>query len=187
MDVLTFAAEITKALAWPTALVLVALMIRKPVIELLPFLRRLKYKEIELEFSKELAQLKSDASANKSETGQKSEAAPTSAANSRLLNLASISTSAAILEAWNELESVSIAVASAMWNQPSSEVFKNYPRLGEYLLKCKVINEKQLDIFNKLRELRNKAAHAIDLNLSETEAITYVELASALAAQIRGK
>lgn len=58
MDRLTFTAEAIKALAWPMALVVVALMIRKPVIQLLPFLRRLKYKEIEFEFSKELEQLK---------------------------------------------------------------------------------------------------------------------------------
>lgn len=187
MDVLNFAAEIIKALAWPTALVLIALMFRKPVIELLPFLRRLKYKEIELEFSKELAQLKSDASASEFANNKKSEPTSVSAANSRLLNLASVSTSAAILEAWAELESVSIAVVSAMWNQPSTDVFRDYSRLGDYLLQCKIINKNQLVIFNKLRELRNKAAHAVDLNLSETEARTYVELASTLAAHIRDK
>jgi len=187
MDALTYAAEITKALAWPTAMVLIALMIREPVTELLPFLRKLKYKGIELEFSRELAQLKSDASESESASSQKLELASSSAPNQRLLKLASISTSAAVLEAWAELESVAIAVASAMWAQPLNDVFKNHLGLGSYLLQCKVINEKQLAIFNRLRALRNMAAQAIDLNLSETEAKTYVELASALAAQIRDK
>jgi hypothetical protein len=183
MDALTFAAEITKASAWPTAVVLIALMIRKPVTELLPFLRTLKYKGIELEFSRELAQLKSDASENESASSQKPEPASSSAQNQRLLKLASISTRAAVLEAWAELESVAVAVASAM----SNDVFKNHLALGSYLLQCKVISEKQLAVFNRLRALRNMAAQAIDLNLSETEARTYVELASALAAHIRGK
>lgn len=185
MDALTFTAETIKALAWPTAAVLVALMVRKPVIELLPFLRRLKYKEIELEFSKELAQLKSELGASESTISQKPQSPALSASNNRLLNIASISTSAAILEAWSELESASIAVASSFWNQPPSDAFKNYPRLGDYLLQCKVIDEKQLAVFNKLRELRNKAAHAINLNLSEKEARTYIELASSLIAHIR--
>lgn len=185
MDALTFTAEAIKALAWPIAVVFVALMVRKPVIELLPFLRRLKYKEVELEFANELAQLMSDITANEPAISQKSPSLAASTSSNRLLNIASISTSAAILEAWSELESASVAVASSFWALPPSDTFKNYPKLGEYLLQCKVIDEKQLGVFNKLRELRNKVAHAIDLNLSEEEARTYIELATSLIAHIR--
>jgi hypothetical protein len=185
MDALTFTAEAIKALAWPIAVVLVALMIRKPVIELLPFLRRLKYKEIELEFSKELAQLKSEVTASDTATSQQLPPSVPSVSSNRLLDIAAISTSAAILEAWSELESASVAVASSLWAQPPSDAFKNYSRLGEYLLQCKVIDEKQLVVFNKLRALRNKAAHAVDLNLSEEEARIYIELATSLIAHIR--
>lgn len=95
MDALTFTAEAIKALAWPTAAIVVALMVRKPVIELLPFLRRLKYKEIELEFSKELAQLKSEVTASEPATSNKSAPSATCTSSNRLLNIASISTSAA--------------------------------------------------------------------------------------------
>lgn len=187
MDALTFTAEAIKALAWPVAAVAVALMIRKPVIQLIPFLRRLKYKEIEFEFSKELAQLKFDVTASAPASSKEKEDASSAqiASSNRLLNIASISTSAAILEAWSELESASVAVASSFWGQSPSDAFKNYSKLGEYLVQCKVIDEKQLLVFNKLRELRNKAAHAIDLNLSEGEARTYIELATALIAHIR--
>lgn len=185
MDALTFTAETIKALAWPTVVVLVALMVRKPVIELLPFLHRFKYKEIELEFSKEIAQLKSEVIANEPTASQKSVLPAPSGSSNRLLNIASISTSAAILEAWSELESASVAVASSFWAQPPSDTFKNYHKLGEYLLQCKVIDETQLVVFNKLRELRNKAAHAINLNLSEEDARTYIDLATSLIAHIR--
>jgi hypothetical protein len=185
MDALTFIAEAIKALAWPTAVVLVAIMVRKPVIELLPFLRRFKYKEMELEFSKELAQLKSEVTVSDPTTSQKSARPATTASSNRLLNIASISTSAAILEAWSELESASVAVVSSFWSLPTNDALKNYSKLGEYLLQCKVIDEKQLTVFNKLRELRNKAAHAVVLNLSEEEARTYIDLATSLIAHIR--
>jgi len=69
--------------------------------------------------------------------------------------------------------------------QPLGDTLKNYSKLGEYLLQCKVIDEKQLVIFNKLRTLRNKAAHAVDLNLSEEEARTYIELATSLIEHMR--
>lgn len=185
MDILTFTAEAIKALSWPIAVVLVALMIRKPVIELLPSLRRLKYKEIELDFSKELEQLKADAKGSEPMINQESVPSAQNAPYNRLLNIASISPSAAILETWSELESASVAVASSFWTQPTGNVFKNYSQIGEYLLQCKVINEKQLVNFNKLRTLRNKAAHAVDLKLSEEEARIYIELATSLITHIR--
>lgn len=185
MDSLTFTSEAIKALAWPTAFVAVSIMVRKPVIELIPFLRRLKYKEIELEFSKEIAQLKAEVKAAKPTTSHNDETTTANTSIDRLLNIASISTSAAILEAWSELESASVAVASSFWSQPPSDVFRNYPRLGEYLLQCKVIDNKQLAIFNQLRDLRNKVAHAVALNISEDEARTYIELASSLSAYMR--
>lgn len=187
MDALTFTAEITKALAWPVALVIISLMLRRPITQLLPLLRRLKYKEIELEFSKELAQLKSEVAAIDPSDNKKAVSSNPISSSNRLLNIASISASAAILEAWSELESVSVSVASSFWSQPPSDTFKNYPKLGEYLLQCKVIDEKQLVVFNKLRELRNKAAHAVALNLTEAEARTYIELATSLIAHIRAQ
>lgn len=187
MDVLTFAAEMTRALAWPVAAVIILLMIRRPVIQLLPLLRRLKYKEIELEFSKELAQLKSEVAVIDPAENKKSASSTPITSSNRLLNIASISASAAILEAWSELESVSVSVASYFWAQPPSDTLKNYQKLGEYLLQCKVFDEKQLVIFNKLRELRNKAAHAVELNLTEAEARTYIELATSLIAHIRSQ
>ena len=134
-----------------------------------------------MEFSKELTQLKSEVTAYKKTTSEKT---LPSAPSNRLFSVASISTTAAILEAWSELESASVAIASSFWSQPSSDAFK-IPRLGEYLLQCKVIDEKQLVIFNKLRNLRNMAAHAVDLNLSEEEARTYIELATSLIDHIR--
>jgi len=60
LDSLTFVAEIVKALAWPTSILLLVLTLRKPIGELIPFLRKLKYKEIEMEFSCELAELKAE-------------------------------------------------------------------------------------------------------------------------------
>ena len=59
--------------------------------------------------------------------------------------------------------------------------------MGEYLHQCKVIDHKQLETFKRLQQLRNKAAHAQELNLSEDDARSYVELALALAEQIRAR
>jgi hypothetical protein len=183
MDTLTFTSEIIKSLAWPIAVVALAFMLRKPVVELIPFLRKLKFKELELDFSKEIAELKADTTnLEPLETQKKISQTNT---ESRLLNLVPISTRAAIMEAWLEVESAATETASSFWNQPASDIFKNFHKVGEYLLQCKVIDKKQLETFNTLKQLRNKAAHAEELNLSETDAKSYIELASSLAAHIR--
>nr|WP_321239330.1 hypothetical protein [uncultured Tolumonas sp.] len=183
MDVLTFIAELIKAVSWPATAIALVILLRKPIIELIPLLRRLKYKELELEFTQEISELKAEVETIAKEKG---EAAPSIASTSaNLLNLVTFSTRAAIMESWLEVESASVAIASSFWGKSPDETFRNMPKLGEYLLQCKVIDEKQLSVFNKLRQLRNKAAHAEDLDLSENDARSYVQLASDLAKHIR--
>jgi hypothetical protein len=182
MDVQTLLSELVKSLAWPVTTIILVFLLRKPIIDLIPLLRRLKYKEFELEFSEEVTQLKAEAEAIAREKG---EAAPSITANSnQLLDLVSFSTRAAIMEAWLEVETEAVATASSFWEGASNGNFQNMPKLGEYLLECNAIDEKQLAVFNKLRQLRNKAAHAQELDLNENDARSYVQLASDLARHI---
>lgn len=183
MDIFTFISELTKAVIWPITVILLAILLRNPILELFPLLRRLKYKELELEFAQEISELKAEAMIV--EQGAERNTLQVLSTSSNLLNLVTFSTRAAIMEAWLEVESAAISVASSFWRQPPTDTFRNMPRLGEYLLQCKVIDEKQLIIFNKLRDLRNKAVHAQELQLSETDAKSYVQLASDLARHIR--
>ncbi|MCE9955408.1 hypothetical protein [Aeromonas rivipollensis] len=183
MDVLTFISEAIKAVVWPATTISFIVLLRKPIVELIPLLRKLKYKELELEFSQEVSELQAQVDEIAKEKGE--EAPSIAATSSNLLNLVTFSTRAAVMEAWLEVESASVAVASSFWGSPPNEAFHNIPRLGEYLLQCKVIDERQLSVFNKLRQLRNKAAHAQELDLSEKDARSYVQLASDLAKHIR--
>jgi len=183
MDSLTFISELIKAVAWPVTAIVLVILLRKPIVELIPLLRRLKYKEFELEFSQEVSELKAEVEAIAKEKGE--EAPSIASTSSNLLNLLAFSTRAAIMEAWLEVETAAVTVASSFWGQSPNDTYRNMPKLGEYLLQCKVIDEKQLAVFNKLRQLRNKAAHAQDLELSENDARSYVQLASDLAKRIR--
>lgn len=197
MDILTFIAEVVKALAWPVSLLLFCFILRKPIRELIPLLRKLKYKEIEMEFSREIAELKGEMlltseqpTAQPSIANDKQLAAALlpdrlSSKRDELARMASFSTRVAVMEAWLEVESAAIEVTSSFWNGPPSDAFKNFPRLGEYLLQCKVIDKKQMEIFKRLQQLRNKAARAQELNLSVEDTLSYVELAIELTAHIR--
>lgn len=183
MDGLTFVSEIIKALAWPTTIIITVYLLKTPIIELLPFMKKLKYKELELEFSQEVMALKADVSEISTLEIDKANNLVTSKA----FELVAFSTRTAIMEAWIELETVAVEVASSLWNQSPSETMRNMPRLAEYLYKSKIIDDKQLNIFQRLRQLRNKAAHAEELNLSEKDAQEYIIMASSLVKHLRGK
>lgn len=182
MDGFTFTIELLKALVWPSTAILFVVLLKRPIIEIVPLMRKLKYKELELEFTQELQDLKSDAAEALSKEDECQSIKPNA---SKALDLVSYSTRAAIIEAWIELETVAVEVASSFWNQNTSDVFKNNSKLGEYLYQCKVLDENQLKIYKKLQHLRNKSAHVEELNLSERDAREYVEMANNLTCHIK--
>jgi hypothetical protein len=182
MDGFTFTTEIVKAIAWPISLVTLVFIVRKPIFDLMPLIKKLKYKELELEFSQEVQALRLEAK------DAFVERAGCKADNSKLsiaLDLVSFSSRAAIIEAWIELEAAAIELAGSFWGQDGKVAFSNYSKLGDYLHQCEVLDDKQLTIFNKLRELRNKSAHAESLNLNDNDARAFVETASNLTRHIK--
>ncbi len=185
MDGLTFVSEVIKAPAWPSTLIAIVYLLKKPIIELLPFMKKLKYKELELEFSQEVMALKAEIS--ETPTLDIDKVDNLTLETSKAFELVAFSTRAAIMEAWIELEAAAVEVASSLWNQSSSEIMRNIPKLAEYLHQSKIIDDKQLDILQRLRQLRNKAAHAEELHLSEEDAKAYIAMASSLVKYLRSK
>ena len=182
MDGFTFITEILKALVWPITVITLVSLLRKPVIELVPLMKKLKYKELELEFAQEIQNLKSQTEdALPKTTEQKN----SESQHSKAFDLISFSTRAAIIEAWLELEAAAIEIASSFWNQEPSDIFKNSQRLGEYLHQCKVLDDKQFLIYKKLQQLRNQSAHEANLNLNENDVKAYIEMANNLAMHIK--
>jgi uncharacterized protein YutE (UPF0331/DUF86 family) len=174
MDKYTFISEMTKALVWPTTLIVVLLLLRKPLVSLIPFMRKLKFKELEMEFSKEIQALKSEAEIDE-----------TSEIETPAMNILSFSTRAAVLEVWVELENVAASLAASFWSSSNTSPFKNYAQLGHYLHRCGVLNDTQLKSFDELRKLRNKLVHTEEVELTENDAEAYIMVASNLIKQIR--
>lgn len=191
MDTLTFAAEVIKAVAWPASLLVLAFLLRKPLKELMPLLRRLRYREVEIEFSREIAVLKakslSEQPSGLPNGGFASPGLPKGLESKRLelLRMVPFSTRVAVMEAWLEVEMAANEVASSFWSRTPSDIFRSDPTLGEYLFKCGVIERDDLEAFKRLRHLRNSASHAQEIHLSEGDAMSYVEVAVSLAAKIR--
>ena len=174
MDKYTFIVELVKALAWPVTVASGLILLRKPIVSLIPFMRKLKFKELEMEFSEQVQTMRSEADI-------KEELISPSPA----MDILSFSTRAAVMEAWIELENVAASTAAAFWSTSNTAPFKNYAKLGSYLHQCQVINEKQLNSFNELRKLRNQLAHTEEVNLAENDAEAYINVAANLVQHIK--
>ncbi len=177
MDGYTFAAEFAKALAWPLAAVMIVVLLRHDIRKLLPFLRKAKYGELEVEFGERLEKASENACAIlPPPTPRPALAAAESTiaepGTDRLLALTNDAPAAAILQAWLEVEHAARTVAAQ-----STNVSEHLPpaQLKRYLIQ-REMDPAVIAVFDSLRSLRNQAAHGRGLEITPGEAAEYVML-----------
>lgn len=202
------------SLAWPLAIIFIAVFFRLEVKALLSglggVLDRVRRDRVDIElgekfkihFGQEIRKVEQEA-ANLLPHGlsiashRPSEARPTtvdgavviSDAFQRYLSLADIAPRAAIMEAWREVEIVFEQMAAASFvGLRSTEVPERYVSpvvIARHLHKAKLLDDGSLKIFEDLRQLRNQAAHAKSgVEPSNQDAKEYVRLAFYLIARI---
>jgi hypothetical protein len=126
VDVLTFSAELAKALAWPLTIMGLAWLLRKPIRGLIPLLARVEYKDFKLEFSRRIDEVKTEASGELLLRGPVATAG--TAEEKTLFELAMRSPRAAITEAWTQVE-IAASLAAHRNNLFSpTDVNHHYPR-----------------------------------------------------------
>jgi len=178
--------EILEAIKWPLTVVVVSLIFRRPISNMIAKLAKLRYKDLELWFKKELdeLELKVQETPSQQKSSLSEKYSPELKAElENLRTIASISPRAAIVEAWRKVEMETQSAAKRL----------DIPVLGkiagtqtfEKLVSYKVIDPDMLSIYSNIRKLRNKAAHATDFDLNYEEGIRYVELALWLAERLR--
>ena len=169
MDALTFIVEITKALAWPLAAVVVALMFRQQLRALLARIRKGKVGFTEFEFEQEVKELVD-------QTPQQPLSSPS--IDRPTIALATNSPRVAVVEAWLNLESAAFKLARKHdINQPRT---LSPTSLIRSLDKSGVVNNDEVALFNDLRVLRNQATHDLDFSPSPESVLNYVQLAYTL-------
>jgi hypothetical protein len=183
MDVLTFIAEIVKAIAWPTVVLIIFLVFRRPLRDLIPLLEQLRYKDIELNFGRRVKELSREA--------QKE--LPTSTAvealveplREKLKQLATLSPRAVVLESWLEVEEAAVEAIKKHGISLKSQELKSPITLEAALAKAGILDENKRQIFRQLRNLRNAAAHASEFTVDADSAIDYADFAIRLAEFLR--
>lgn len=166
MDWKTFIAQIINTLAWPVVVVFIMLQLKDKLTELIPRLKRIKYKKTEIEFMIEklttqeikIIQYKSDNIKRYQDT---------------LDALVNISSRSALIEAYRLLEvSTSKAILKAFPQQDSITLRK--PLQLEILLKYKIITDEEYTQFTDLRAIRNFAVHKEDFNVKREALLAYI-------------
>ena len=181
MDVLTFIAEILKALGWPLATVVIVILLRKPLRGLLPLVQKLKWKELEIEFGKQVQEVRSELAQDLPQSEAAELASPSVNA---ALRLAEISPRASVLEAWREVELAAVEAAGYI------PVADARPRILPYdairsLERSQLLGRSILGSLRELRALRNQAAHAPEFAITKEAAIEYAASARAIAQYLR--
>ena len=184
MNWMEFIAAIVRAVAWPAVLIVAIVLLRKPLAGLVPLLRHLKYKELELEFAQRVQGAREEAEATLAPLATPAARVPEV---DSLLQLAAESPRLAVVGAWRLVESSAHRACAAL----GVPVERGRPFAGlelTYALRREgVLDDATLSMMNRLRSLRNQAAHGEEFSVDEASAREYVRLAEALAQRIDGK
>ena len=176
--------KIIEILVWPGTVLISIYLLRKPLIELIPQLKKLKYKELEMEFDRELETLSKKSQESRSrlevETPKEEED------DYYIQRVKELSPRAAIMESWLGLESTAISTAQHFKITPEMKRV-NFHMAVQALLKSNVLTDQDVANINDLRALRNKAAHEIEFPITEDEAAKFMEIARDQADIIAGE
>jgi hypothetical protein len=171
MSVMSFIAEMTKALAWPIAVVVVGLIFRRTISNLLEGvrLRRIGKGEWSADFTAAAQEVWAELPSHPRQEAHLGEI------DAETVRLADASPAAAISDVWGKLEQRvrSSAAKAGVQQQLLPEILRG-------LTDKHIIRPATADGILGLRNMRNLAVHAPAERLTSTQAIEFINLAAAL-------
>lgn len=168
----------TGALAWPLVALVVLAILRRPLLRLVEILRTVKYGDLHFEFKKGMDQITEDSALALGSAA----AAPVNRADP-LVQLASISPRAAVIDSWIRLEA---AAADCLRRQGVKAAVHKTGDMVTRLVSSGVLSSHQGELMLRLRNLRNVAAHAADFDLDQGDALQFGMASARLARAIEG-
>jgi hypothetical protein len=181
MNARTFITQLVSSLAWPLTVLICVVLLRPLLVGLVPLIRKLKYSDVEIQFGREVAELKLATAESIQPAKAEARQLPIW---EELVRLAAVRPRTSILQAWQQVEQTLISmaknhhldVAGAVWQMPMV--------LGALLLNAGKISVHQYDFLTRLRRLANEATHAPVDSVNQDAAVEFVGLALRLAASL---
>ena len=157
MDWLTFFSKVIESLVWPLTFFTTIFYIVQNGPKIKGLVKTIKYKEVSIEFQEALSEARKEASdANILLSPEKLK--NPSESDEEIKKIAVIDSSLAVIEIWRRLEIYLLNIvqsAGIEWHLAPAQIM-------QFLHKDKKIDEHELKLFFKLRELRNLATHTLD-------------------------
>ncbi|QYJ83662.1 hypothetical protein [Shewanella aegiceratis] len=182
MDWLTFFSKIVDSIAWPTGIVIVVLILKKPLGSLLPLLRNLKYKDLELSFGDELKKIEDKANKVLSAEKKPKQIAkePVKRDSSELIKeskrLFEDFPDPAVAVAWSAVEAELLAAimrtASSPDYPPNNSPMKN----ARFLQDAGYLKSDKIDLLKRMSNLRNMAVHGGGMPITIDDAREFIAL-----------
>ena len=168
MSWMQFTIELLDKLIWPAVLMFAVINLKRPLSKLIPLAKKLKFKDLELEFGQGL----------KAVTQQAQGVFPELKTDKKTLLIASANglPNSAILEAWEQVDLAAEQLIKSHCDNITLDQNTRYKHIENILINESLINTKQGKLFSELRQLRNKVAHAVNYEVGRAEAIQYIEL-----------
>jgi len=158
--------QIIDILAWPITTIIVVLVLRSPLSELVPTLKKLKYKDLELEFEREASNILAEAERDLPEISE--EPIKEKEEATIMFSRRRAEPSTEILGSWRDLELTIRELAKKHGISPGKSIRSLIKSLESNNLISNEISKITLD----LSALRNKVAHSdeniITYNLSNS-------------------
>ena len=170
-----FVADVVKAIAWPIVVLFVVLLLRGQLDRVIGTTDKVSYGGFEISFSQTVGQIKK-------EIDQSIPPVEKDPSKIKFLNItASLSPSAAVMEAWKEVEVATIKLILKRNPNLVLDSDTPYKHLEILLAEYDIADVRQIKIFHDLRVLRNKVVHVSQYDITSEQAIEYVGLALSLA------
>jgi len=169
--------KLLDVIIWPATLLLFLWLFRNQLKQLIPLIKRIKYKNVEIEFTKRLEQVFEDVGElPKSKLFQ-------NASSSKILELIELSPTSAVIESWKKLEITARNKVKQLL--PPGETFqKPLLRPLDYLDYKGAIHSSKASAIRELKSLRNEAAHTEGIRITKEDALQYAELTLAIQTYI---
>lgn len=178
------------ALAWPVTVLILVFFFRREFRFAASRLSTLKYKDFQADFERDLVRLEGEVKSlpptHTSNDVQPSTKQTQSELSNyqQLLRIAEISPRAAITEAWRDIELATKAATDAYGISVGGQIAG--VKAIRALVQQGLLPEDVIRVYERMRVLRSKAAHANDFLIDQEEAERYIETAQEFLKRITG-
>ena len=192
MSVLEFIASGIASLAWPATVLTIVFLLREQIGQVLARLTKLRYKELDLDFGREVRELEARAREAHIEPVKQALPEPVRSATTpgdefaEAERLVSDFPAPAVAVAWGAVEQQLTKALNRVGYVPTDLALHSPLQVAKYLEGHNHLDHPTVDIIGRMRNLRNKAVHGGlgPEGVSSDEAVEFIALARGVAAKL---